>query len=72
VASLGFDELAMVSSMVPAASRYTRSRVALADPVGGDPRLVVHRRRPLELEERDVRGARERDALRGDAPSRRR
>src|SRR4029078_11602296 len=42
-------------------------RVALADAVGAVLGLVVHRGGPLELEERDVRGARERDALRGDA-----
>ena len=42
-------------------------RVALADAVAAVLGLVVHRRRPLELEEGDVRRARERDALRGDA-----
>ena len=41
--------------------------VALADAVAAVLGLVVHRGRPLELEERDVRGAREREALRGDA-----
>ena len=42
-------------------------RVALADAVAAVLGLVVHRRRPLELEEGDVRRARERDALGGDA-----
>src|SRR3954468_12188562 len=42
-------------------------RVALADPVAAVLGLIVHRRRPLELEERDVRRAGQRDALRGDA-----
>ena len=41
--------------------------VALADPVAAVLGLVVHRRRPVELEEGDVRGARQRDALAGDA-----
>ena len=59
---------AIVSSIVSAASRYhavTASRWPIRwRAVLG---LVVHRGRPLELEERDVRRARERDALRGDA-----
>src|SRR5690349_23833693 len=41
--------------------------VALADPVRAVLGLVVHRRAPLEIEERDVGGARERDALTADA-----
>ena len=41
--------------------------VALADAVAAVLGLVVHRRGPLELEERHVGRARERDALRGDA-----
>ena len=39
----------------------------LADAVAAVLGLVVQRRRPLQLEERDVGGARQRDALRGDA-----
>ena len=46
--------------------------VALADAVAAVLGLVVHRRGPLELEERDVGRARERDALGGDAGARRR
>src|SRR5919198_109815 len=41
--------------------------VALADAVAAVLGLVVQRRRPLELEEGDVRRARERDALSGHA-----
>ena len=44
-----------------------RDGVVLADAVAAVLGLVVHRRRPLELEEGDVRRARERDALPGDA-----
>src|SRR5690606_13337698 len=41
-------------------------RVVLADAVDAVLGLVVDRRGPLELQEADVRGARERDALGGD------
>src|SRR5215207_6963760 len=41
--------------------------VVLADAVAAVLGLVVHRRGPLELQERDVGRARERDPLRGDA-----
>ena len=44
-----------------------RDGVALADAVAAVLGLVVHRGRPLQLEERDVGRARQRDALPGDA-----
>ena len=46
--------------------------VALADPVAAVLGLVVHGRRPLELEEGDVRGTGQRDPLAGDAGGARR
>ena len=59
------DQSAIVSSIVPGGQQVPGGHgVVLADAVAAVLGLVVHRRRPLELEEGDVRGARERDALR--------
>ena len=59
---------AIVSSIVSAASRY-QAVTASCWPMRWQRSSAwsCMRRRPLELEERDVRGARERDALGGDA-----